>query len=104
MGASPADRDNLAVVDLGAKRAAIWRGLSRLFVTQDHESARGIGVAGDMNVNLGVGYYNAQGQLLRGSAAQDTYGQGKRGQMNPLPTPQALIRMISGVGDPPQGR
>lgn len=104
MGASPTDRENLAVIDLGAKRRQIWAGLGRLFQSQDHETPRGVGVAGDMSASLGVGYYDAQGQLQRGSAAQDSYNQGKRGQMAPLPTAQALIRMITGVGDPPKGR
>lgn len=103
MGASPTDRANLAAVDLGDKRAKITRGLYRLFSSQDHEAARGAGKA-DLNPLLGVGYYDAQGQAQRGAAAGDSYGQGKRGQMNALPTPQALIKMITGVGDPPQGR
>jgi hypothetical protein len=103
MGASPTDRANLAPVDLGAKRVQITRGLHRLFASQDHEAARGAGV-GDLSPLLGVGYFDAQGQAQRGAAAGGEYGQGKRGQMDDLPTPQALIRMITGVGDPAQGR
>lgn len=104
MGASPSDRQNLATVDLGVKRQAIRRGLSILFMSQDHEAARGTGVSGDMSSSLGVGYYDRQGQLMRGAAADNTYSQGRRGHMNALPTPQALIRQITGVGDPAQGR
>ena len=104
MGASPSDRANLAPVDLGAKRVQTTRGLYRLFMDQDHEGARGIGSASDLSSNLGVGYYNLAGQRLRGTAAENTYGQGKRGHMPPLPTPQALIRQLTGIGDPPTGR
>lgn len=104
MGASPSDRANLAPVDLGRKRFSIQRGLNSLFMSQDHEAARGTGVAGDMSAAIGVGYYDAQGQALRGAAADNTYSQGRRGHMAKLPTPQALIRQITGVGDPAQGR
>jgi hypothetical protein len=40
----------------------------------------------------------------RGTAAVGMYTQGHRGQQAPLPTPQALIRQITGIGDPAQGR
>jgi hypothetical protein len=99
---SPEDRANLAPVDIGRR---FWTPyLHKVFRTQDFAAARGTGVAGDMSTQLGVGYYNAQGQLMRGTAADNSYNQGRRGHMDHLPTPQALIRQVTGVGDPPQGR
>lgn len=102
MSTSPSDRNNLAPVDIGRR---FWQPyINRVFRMQDHDLPRGVGSGGDLNPNLSHGYFNAEGQAQRGIAAGDSYGQGKRGQMNALPTPQALIRMITGVGDPPQGR
>lgn len=102
MGASPQDRATLAPVDVrehGGWLRAI-RGVFEIKHTDLRAEARGA-AAIDLNHQLSVGYvYAAQ----RGAVAIDTIGQGHRGQMSPIPTPQALIRQVTGIGDPAKGR
>lgn len=97
---------NLRPVDIGSRKP--WGNILAIFARaagrQDTLSVRAPGKDGDLNTALGVGYYNLQGQALRGAAAGPVYDQGKRAQMAPLPTPQALLRQVTGIGDPVQGR
>lgn len=106
MGASPTDRKYLAPVDLG--EVDPWtRYIQNIFQVKHVDTiseTRAPGTGLDLYGKLGVGYYNRGGQELRGAAAGNTYLQGKRGHMNRVPTAQALIRAITGIGDPPQGR
>ena len=62
--------------------------------------ARG-GAAGDLNPLLTNGRVFAE---QRGTASLSTINQGARGHQNQPPTPQDLIRQVTGVGDPARGR
>ena len=62
---------------------------------------RGEETGSDLNPSLTPGRrYSEQ----RNSVAAGLYVQGARGSQSALPTPQELIRQVTGVGDPPQGR
>lgn len=64
---------------------------------------RGVGSGYDLNPNETNGYVYAR-PTQRNSIAVAEYNQGKRGQMAGLPTPQDLIRQVTGIGDPVRGR
>jgi hypothetical protein len=105
MGASAQDRATLAPIDVGAVapfNQYIRGAFSHLRL--DSLMPRGRNSAADLDAKMGLGYYNAFGQQLRGAAAGGSYTQGKRGQMSPIPTPQDLIRSVTGVGAMPSGR
>jgi hypothetical protein len=102
MGASPQDRGTLAPVDVrehGGWLRAI-RGVFQIKHMDTRAEARGQGDL-DLNPLLSSGYVYA---TQRGAVAVDTIGQGSRGHQDPIPTPQALIRQVTGVGDPAKGR
>ena len=105
MSTSKADRDHLAPVDVGIV-APFMRYIRGVFANnhQDALTPRARATGLDMNPRLGHGYYNAQGEAMRGAASGGVYNQGKRGQMANIPTPQELIRQVTGVGDLPSGR
>ncbi len=83
---------------------AWWPRLRAIFQqvhTDTLQEVRGVGVGYDLNPTLTPGYvYSDQ----RNSVAVGLYSQGNRGQMAPIPTPQALIKQITGIGDITQGR
>lgn len=83
---------------------AWWSRLRAIFQVAHTDSlseVRGVGVGYDLNPILTPGYRYAE---QRNSAAVGMYNQGKRGHAAPIPTPQALIKQITGVGDLPSGR
>jgi len=83
---------------------AWWERLRFVFRTKLTDSlleVRGVGVGGDLNPILTPGYMDT---AQRNSVAIGLYTQGQRGEMAPIPTPQALIKQITGVGDVSQGR
>lgn len=102
MGASPQDRSTLAPVDVrehsGWLRAI--RGVFQEKFVNTRAETRGAAAA-DLNPLLSGGYVYAS---QRGAVAVATIGQGRRGHQDPIPTPQALIRQVTGVGDPAKGR
>lgn len=83
---------------------AWWSRLRAIFqngYTDTLAEVRGVGAASDLDPNLNVGYSYAD---QRGASSGNMYVQGRRGQMNPIPIPQELIRRVTGVGDPIKGR
>jgi len=83
---------------------AWWPRLRAIFrekLTDTLAEVRGVGVGYDLNPTLTPGYRESD---QRNSVAVGLYKQGNRGQMAPIPTPQALIKQITGVGDVTQGR
>jgi hypothetical protein len=103
MGASPSDRRNLAPVDV--RENSGWLQYIRdAFLTKypgGLGSARGNGIASDMNRILMVGRVPID-QRKGVSAAK--LGSGPRGHAKPIPTPQALIQQVTGIGDSRAGR
>lgn len=77
------------------------RGIFRSVHTDTLAEVRGVGVGYDLNPTLTPGYRYAE---QRNSVAVGMYTQGNRGHQTPIPTPQALIKQITGVGDLPSGR
>lgn len=83
---------------------AWWPRLRAIFqngYTDTLAEVRGVGVASDMDPSLSVGYAYAD---QRGASSGGMYVQGRRGSMNGIPTPQELIRQVTGVGDNTRGR
>lgn len=83
---------------------AWWPRLRAIFTNEYTDTlaeVRGVGVALDLDPSLNVGYAYAD---QRGAASGNMYVQGRRGAMAPIPTPQELIRQVTGVGDPVRGR
>jgi hypothetical protein len=83
---------------------AWWPRLRAVFrqgYTDTLVEVRGVGSGMDTDPELTVGYAYAE---QRGSPSGNMYTQGRRGEMNPIPTPQELIRRVTGVGDPVRGR
>ena len=67
--------------------------------------ARGAGTGLDMNRSLFVGRAELKGKdQQRSIVAQSLFPQGRRGSMSAIPTPQALIRQVTGIGATPEGR
>lgn len=83
---------------------AWWHRLSvirMIKATDTLAEVRGVGVGYDLDPELTPGYaYKEQ----RNSAAAGMYNQGKRGKMSDIPTPQELIRQVTGIGSVPRGR
>lgn len=63
-------------------------------------SARGTGEASDLSVHLTVGPIDERARSYR----RATYETRSRGSMTDIPTPQELIRRVTGIGDPARGR
>ena len=83
---------------------AWWPRLRSIFQNEYTDllsEVRGVGAASDLDPSLSVGYNYAD---QRGASSGRMYVQGKRGQMANIPTPQDLIRRVTGVGDPVRGR
>lgn len=102
MGASPSDRRNLAPVDV--RENSGWLQYIRDAFLNLYPGglgrARGNGIASDMNVSLTVGRVLID-QRNGPSAAKLANA---RGHQTPIPTPQALIKQVTGIGDTRAGR
>lgn len=61
---------------------------------------RGEGVASDLSADLSVSRTPDHPRTYQ----RHSFWQGQRGSMADVPTPQALIRRVTGIGDPPRGR
>ena len=84
---------------------AWWPRLRSIFqhgYTDRLVEVRGVGVGIDMNPSLTPGRRYANDQ--RNSAAIGTYTQGHRGHQSRIPTPQELIKQVTGIGDAGRGR
>jgi len=94
--------DRLAII--GPPESNAWWPRLRSVFERKHTDTlaevRGEGTGLDMSTALTPGY---RFQEQRNSAAIGLYSQGQRGSQSPLPTPQELIRRVTGVGDPTQG-
>lgn len=102
MGASPQDRATLAPVDVRDHTG--WLRAIRGVFQEKHVDTR-LETRGqasqDLDPLLSSGrVYAAQ----RGAVTVDSIGQGHRGHQDPIPTPQQLIRQVTGIGDPAKGR
>lgn len=80
---------------------ALIRPVFRAAYTDRLYEVRGVGAADDLDPNLTMGYRYA---IQRDAVAGNVYYQGKRGNMAEIPTPQELIRRVTGVGSIPRGR
>jgi hypothetical protein len=65
------------------------------------EEVRGVGSADDLDTDLTQGRRYAE---QRDAVAGNVYYQGRRGEMAPIPTPQELIKKVTGVGVTVRGR
>jgi hypothetical protein len=101
MGASPQDRKTLAPVDV--REHSGWLALIQNVFQRKNIST----VTGARGINptrlLTVGYSEQYNQRVSPSAAKIA-GTASRGSMAPVPTPQALIRQVTGIGSSTQGR
>jgi hypothetical protein len=83
---------------------AWWPRLRSVFrdgYTDTLAEVRGVGVQAGLDPNLTTARrYEAQ----RDGVAGNIYMQGKRGHQAPIPTPQELIKQVTGIGDPIRGR
>lgn len=77
------------------------RPIFRVAYTDTLAEVRGEGVGYDLNPSLTDGRRYAE---QRDAVAGNVYAQGHRGEMSRIPTPQDLIRQVTGVGDPTRGR
>jgi hypothetical protein len=101
MGASPSDRQNLAAVDV-REHSGWLRFIFGVFQNKHVDTvteARGVEPLRLLTVARSEQY----NQRVSPSA-QKIAGTRQRGAMAPIPTPQALIRQVTGIGDPAQGR
>jgi hypothetical protein len=101
MGASPADRQSLAPVDV-QEHSGWLRLIQSVFQRKNTDTvaeARGVN---PMRL-LTVGYSEQYNQRVAPSASKIA-GTRPRGSMAEVPTPQALIRQVTGIGDPAKGR
>jgi hypothetical protein len=83
---------------------AWWQRLVDIFKVKYTDTlleVRGEGTGIDLDRNLTNGYRYAD---QRGSVTADKWVQGSRGHQSAIPTPQELIRQVTGVGDPTRGR
>jgi hypothetical protein len=95
--------ENIQPIELQESNAW-WPRLRSIFLnkfTDTLSEVRGVGVGYDLNPILTPGYRYAE---QRNSVAVGLYTQGNRGHQAAIPTPQALIKQITGVGDTTQGR
>lgn len=77
------------------------RPIFRIRYTDTLTEVRGVGVAADLDPGLTDGRRYAQ---QRDAVAGNVYNQGRRGQMSDIPTPQELIKRVTGVGSVGRGR
>lgn len=77
------------------------RPIFRVKFTDTLAEVRGIGQNSDLDPELTVGRRYA---VQRDAVAGNVIYQGKRGQQSRIPTPQELIRRVTGVGDTAKGR
>jgi len=106
MSTSPEDRANLAPVDIGDPG---WQRYVRGIFSHLHvdtlAEVRAEGTGLDVSATLSKGRFEDALYLQqRGILPEALIKQGKRSQMHDIPTPQALIRQVTGIGDPPTGR
>jgi hypothetical protein len=101
MGASPQDRKTLAPVDV--REHSGW--LSFIFAAFQRKHVDTVAEARGVNPTrlLTTGYSEQYNQRVSASTAK-LAGTRARGSMAPVPTPQALIRQVTGIGTPMQGR
>lgn len=106
MSASPSDRAHLAPVDIGESG---WNRFIRSIFRNKHtdtlDEVRAEGTGLDQSTALSKGRFESASDLQqRGVIPTKLIQQGRRSQMHDIPTAQALIRQVTGIGDPPQGR
>jgi hypothetical protein len=93
------------IAPIGVPESNAWWPRLRSVFERKHTDTlaevRGEGTGLDMSTAMTAGRRYAE---QRNSAAAGMYVQGHRGQQAAIPTPQQLIRQVTGVGDPPQGR
>lgn len=77
------------------------RPVFRIAYTDRLVEVRGIGVAADLDPALTDGRRYAE---QRDAVAGNVYYQGKRGEQSRIPTPQELIRQVTGVGAQGRGK
>lgn len=80
---------------------AVIRPVFRKKFTDTLQEVRGTGSASDLDPYLTDGRRYAE---QRDAVAGNVYYQGKRGDMSAIPTPQDLIRQVTGVGNTTRGR
>jgi hypothetical protein len=92
---------HLASVVVGGAGWRAWgRAAYRQRYTGTLDGVRGEGVASDLSADLTV----ARASDHERTYQRSTTVRGQRGSMADVPTPQALIRRVTGIGDPPRGR
>jgi hypothetical protein len=77
------------------------RPLFRVMYTDTLAEVRGVGVAMDLDPMLTDARRYAE---QRDAVAGNVYYQGNRGHQSRIPTPQELIRRVTGVGDVSRGK
>lgn len=77
------------------------RAVFRTGYTDTLAEVRGVGVSSDLDPSLTSARRYAE---QRDGVAGNIYDQGYRGHQGRIPTPQELIRQVTGVGDPVRGR
>jgi hypothetical protein len=77
------------------------RSIFRVGYTDTLVEVRGTGVTAGLDPDLTSARRYAE---QRDSVAGNVFTQGYRGHQSAVPTPQELIRQVTGVGDPARGR
>jgi hypothetical protein len=101
MGASPSDRRNLAPVDVQENSG--WLDYIRSAFLAKYpgliSDARGVGTSHDLAPLMSTGRIPINKRQTAAAANINS-----RGSMSAIPTPQALIKQVTGVGDTRSGR
>jgi hypothetical protein len=95
---SPSDQANLAPVDVRGHTGWL-RLIFNVFQQKNVNTvakARGVAPAASLST--------AQINLDQRGVSQNAIGTTRRGSMADVPAPQALIRQVTGIGDPARGR
>jgi len=101
MGASPADRQNLAPVDV--REHSGW--LRLIFDVFQRKHVNTINETRGVEAEAGLTFSRVEQYEQRGGpTATKVFGTRQRGSMSDVPTPQTLIRQVTGIGDPAKGR
>jgi len=83
---------------------AWWPRIRSIFrdgYTDTLAEVRGVGVQAGLDPNLTTARRYAD---QRDSVAGNVFTQGHRGHQSAIPTPQELIKQVTGIGDPTRGR